>query len=164
MLCPRAVPHPLRHMKLHVFHPSILLQGKGGNSNGTIHEQPATEFADPNVRTLIPVADPARPIHERGHPGQIVDDHVLSREIANQQGRLAEALAPSNIEPKPFEMNARKGGDERAYLRDRKRLIKGGLSPEQADDVLAETLRWIINDALPRPMNPRVLDDLPSRK
>jgi hypothetical protein len=62
----------------------------------------------------------------------------------------------------PFEMNARKGGYEGAYLRARQRLIDGGLTPAQADSVLEETLHWIMNDALPRPVDPRLLDRIPS--
>jgi hypothetical protein len=136
-------------------------------SGGSCLERPAECFVapaaePPNVRTLNPVADPARPVYEQGHAGQIVEDHVLSREIADQQGRLPEALDPSNIEPKPYEMNARKGGYEGQYLQDRQALIDGGLTPGQADEVMQETLDWIMNDALPRPMDPRVLDTIPS--
>ncbi len=115
----------------------------------------------PDVRILTPVKDPARPAYKRGHAGQVVQDHKLSREIARKQGKLPKALEPSNLDPKPFEMNARKGGYEGAYLRERAQLIKDGLSPEQADEVLEETLNWIVNDALPRPVNPRVLDQIP---
>lgn len=122
----------------------------------------AEQAVPPDVRTLTPVADPARPIYAKGHPGAVVDDHILSRAIARRQGQPSAALDPSNIEPKPYEMNARKGGHEAAYPKDRDDLIKGGLTPGQADSVLEETLDWIMNDALPRLMDPRILDQIPS--
>lgn len=101
-------------------------------------------------------------MYQKYHPGKIVKDHVLSREIARQQGRLSEALDPANIEPKPWEMNDRKAVHERTYLRDRQRYIDGGLTPEQADAVLQETLDWIMKDALPRLLSPRVVDRITS--
>jgi len=45
---------------------------------------------------------------------------------------------------------------------DRRRLIEQGLTPQQADAVLADEWRWLQNDVMPRPMDPDVLDTIPS--
>jgi hypothetical protein len=110
----------------------------------------------PDVRTLSPVKDPAPPSYKRGHPGQPVTDHVRARAAGGHP------TDPANLHTKPWEWNARKGNYEGQLLKARRRLVEQGLTPQQADEVLAGEWRWLQNDVMPRPMDPDMLDTLAS--
>jgi len=119
-------------------------------------EQEDAEKKGPDVRTLNPAKDPAPPVYSRGHPGQPVTDHVRARAAGGHPTN------PANLDTKPWEWNARKGAYEGQLLMDRRRLIEQGLTPRQADAVLAGEWRWLQNDVMPRPVDPDVLDTTPS--
>ena len=97
-------------------------------------------------RTVYP--DPQRPNYNNGKP---VVDHIRARAL---DGHPTD---PRNLRVIPHEMNSRKGGHEGALKRTRERYIKMGLTPQQVDLVLADELAALGRDAIPRPMDPKVL-------
>jgi len=126
-------------------------------------EAPPTHSADPRyisktqgARTLTPVRDPAPPVYKRGHPGKPVQDHVKARAAGGHP------TDPANLHTKPWEWNARKGAYEGQLLKEKQRLVKEGLTPEQADAVLADEWHWVQTDVLGRPMDPELLNTIPA--
>ena len=110
----------------------------------------------PQVITLTPVADPAPPVYEVGNPGQVVEDHILARAAGGS------ATDPANLRSIPWEMNARKGAFEGQLLEYENELVQGGLSPEEARSITAPEWEAIQRDALPRPMDPSTMDQIPA--
>ena len=108
----------------------------------------------PDVRTLNPVTDPVRPVYKQGHAGQPVVDHIRARAAGGHP------TDPSNLHGKPREWNSRKGAYEGQLLKARQEYIRQGLTPEQADTLLAQEWEWLMNDVLARPMDPNVLDNI----
>lgn len=105
---------------------------------------------------MTPVADPAPPVYEVGHPGQLVEDHILARAGGGS------ATDPANLRTIPWEMNARKGAFEGQLLEYERELVQGGLTPAQARSVTASEWEALQRDALPRSMDPHVLDQVPA--
>ncbi len=120
--------------------------------------KPATSVIEgkPDVRILNPVKDPSPPIYKRGHPGKPVTDHIRARAAGGHP------TDPANLDIKPWEWNARKGAYEGQLLMDRNRLISEGLTPDEADAVLADEWYWLMNDVMARPMDPRILNTIPA--
>lgn len=99
------------------------------------------------VRTLNPVPDPARPVYKQGHAGQPVIDHIRPRAAGGHPND------PSNLHVKPWKWNARKGAYEGQLLKARQYYIRQGLTPEQADAILAQEWEWLMNDVLASPVD-----------
>jgi hypothetical protein len=101
--------------------------------------------------------DPAPTFYEGGFaPETRVKDHNLARAL---DGHPSD---PENIDERYWSENARKGGFEGQYLRDRARLVAEGLTRAQADWVLQDQLRWIRNDIHASLVDPFDLEELPS--
>jgi hypothetical protein len=95
--------------------------------------------------------DPQQPGYNNGKP---VVDHIKARALGGH------ATDSGNLRVIPNEMNSRKGGYEGKLKKDRAEYIRLGLSKAQVDLVLADELRGLGRDAIPRPMDPKVLDRL----
>ena len=78
----------------------------------------------PDVRTLNPVPNPARPVYKQGHAGQPVIDHIRPRAAGGHPND------PSNLHVKPWKWNARKGAYEGQLLKAHQYYIRQGLTPE----------------------------------
>jgi hypothetical protein len=94
-------------------------------------------------------------------------DGDISPDTPVHDHNLAQALGghptdPENLDIRAWAENARKGALEGQYLQDRTDLIAGGLTPEQADWVLEDQLHWIQTDIHASPVDPLILDRLPS--
>ena len=98
----------------------------------------------------------APPIYEVGNPGQVVEDHVLARAAG---GSPTDSASLRSI---PWEMNARKGAFEGQLLEYERELVQQGLTPAQARSVTASEWEALQRDALPRPMDPHVLKEVPA--
>ena len=109
----------------------------------------------PSGRTLTPIPDPARPVYKQGHAGKPVVDHIKARAAGGHP------TDPSNLDVKPWEWNSRKGAYEGQLLKARQEYIQQGLTPAQADAVLAPEWELLMNDVLARPMDPNILDNIP---
>jgi len=94
----------------------------------------------PNPKTLTPETDNARPEYVRGHAGQPVVDHIKARALGGHP------TDPNNLDIKAWEQNARKGSREGQLKQAKHNYVRQGLTPEQADEVLAGELEWIMND------------------
>jgi hypothetical protein len=101
--------------------------------------------------------DPDPITYQNGlRPDTPVVDHWRARALRG------DATDPANLHRKAWSENSRKGWHEGNYLRERERLIKGGLTPEQAEWVLEPYLRWIMTDIHATPVDPSKLDKLKS--
>src|SRR5262249_44646644 len=97
--------------------------------------------------------DPDPTSYENGlRPDTPVVDHLRARAL---RGHPTD---PANLHLKAWSENSRKGWHEGNYLRERARLIKGGLTREQAEYVLEDYLRWIETDIHATPVDPAKLD------
>ncbi len=105
----------------------------------------------------IQYADPAPTVYRNGlTPDTPVVDHIRARAL---RGHPTD---PENLHVKAWSENARKGWHEGEYLREKVRLISEGLTPDQAEWVLEDYLRWIMTDIHATPVDPILLDRLPS--
>lgn len=102
-------------------------------------------FPDPEARTYN---------SNRVHPAQAVDDHVEARALGGPD-------ADTNIHRKAWEENARKGGHEGAYNRKLREYMDEGMTEADAKDALQGYKDWIETDVHARPVDPRLLDELP---
>jgi hypothetical protein len=89
-------------------------------------------------------------------PGTPVTDHVKARALGG------DPVDPANLHQKAWSENARKGWHEGEYLRQRRELMRQGLTRAQAEWVLEDYLRWIMNDIHATPVDPKKLNKLPS--
>lgn len=124
----------------------------GGAARSAAARRVDSATSAPDVRTLTPVADPAPPVYEVGHPGKLVVDHIVPRAAG---GHLT---SPGNLRTIPYEMNARKGAYEGNLLKYERELMRGGMTAEQARAVTAGEWQALQRDALPRSMDPHLLD------
>jgi RHS repeat-associated protein len=109
--------------------------------------------------------DPPKYRTDQIDPSQPVVDH---REARSHGGHPTD---PDNLHMKAWEENARKGGHEGNYLRERRRLTRqltdAGVprrrAREMAEDVLSDYKRWIENDIHARVMDPEIIESLPAK-
>jgi hypothetical protein len=130
----RSPPVPVFNLEVdaeHVYYVSV----DGVLVHNAYHD---AEFFDASrtqaidARTLNPVTDSARPVYKQHHSGKPVVDHLKPRAAGGHP------TAPSNLDVKPWEWNARKGAYEGQLIEARRHYIQQGLTPEQADAVLAQ--------------------------
>ncbi|MBM3966304.1 MAG: HNH endonuclease [Planctomycetes bacterium] len=101
---------------------------------------------------MTPYRDPARPNYNNGATHI---DHAQARSLGGSND-------PSNLRPLAAETNMRKGGHEGQLLAYEQYLIRNGMSPKDARSVIQAEIDSMIVSPPPRPMDPRVLDQLPS--
>jgi hypothetical protein len=125
---------------------------------------PATTSNAPDVRILNPVTDPVPRVYKQGHPGKPVVDHVRARAAGGHP------TDPNNLHVKPWEWNSRKGAYEGQLLKARRdyiaQFVEQGMSTadaaRMADEVLASEWAWLMNDVMPRPIDPNILYTIPN--
>jgi hypothetical protein len=101
--------------------------------------------------------DPDPTVYGNGlRPDTPVVDHLRARAL---RGHPTD---PDNLHIKAWSENSRKGWHEGNYLREKARLLKGGLTPRQAEWVLEDYLRWIETDIHATPVDPTKLNKLRS--
>jgi hypothetical protein len=103
-------------------------------------------------RTITPYRDPARPGYNNGATHI---DHAQARSLGGTNDS-------SNLRPLAGETNLRKGGHERALRAYEQYLIRNGMSPRDARAVIQAEIDAMIVSPPPRPMDPKVLDQLPA--
>jgi hypothetical protein len=96
--------------------------------------------------------DPVRPPYNNGATHL---DHAQARALGGSN-------APSNIRPLPAETNLRKGGHEGALKAYREYLIRNGMLREDADKVIQAEIEALMKSPPPRPIDPSILDELPT--
>jgi hypothetical protein len=103
------------------------------------------------------VPDPDPTTYRNGlRPDTPVLDHIKARALGG------DPVDPANLHKKAWSENARKGWHEGEYLRQRRGLMRQGLTQQQAEWVLEDYLRWIKNDIHATPVDPGKLNKLPS--
>lgn len=131
-----------------------------GGGRSTAKEQTLTHGPG-NLRSPlgadVQYTDPAPTVYRNGlTPDTPVVDHIRARAL---RGHPTD---PENLHIKAWSENARKGWHEGEYLREKTRLINQGLTPDQAEWVLEDYLRWIMTDIHATPVDPKILDRLAS--
>jgi hypothetical protein len=112
----------------------------------------AAEQAARRARSITPYRDPTRPGYNNGATHI---DHAQARSLGgtNDQG---------NLRGLPAETNLRKGGYEGELKRYEESLRRGGMSRENARSVIQPEIDAMRNTVVTRPMDPRVMDQLPA--
>jgi len=104
------------------------------------------------ARTITPYRDPARPGY---NTGATHIDHAQARALGGSND-------PSNLQRLAAETNLRKGGHEGQLKAYEQYLIRNGMSPQDARSVIQAEIDALRVSPPPRPMDPRILDQLPA--
>ena len=109
-----------------------------------------------DVADSFPDPDP-RAYRNGLRPDTPVLDHIEARALGG------DPVDPANLHLKAWSENARKGWHEGEYLRLKRAYMREGLTKAQAEWVLEDYKRWIMNDVHPTSVDPAKLDQLRSR-
>jgi hypothetical protein len=126
-----------------------------------VGESGAQEFGPKSPQSALGMdvtyPDPAPATYEGNiAPDTTVWDHNTARALGGHPTDL------NNLDPRAWAENARKAGFEGQYRLDLDLYMKGGLTEDQAKWVLEPELNAIKNDIHASPVDPKILDRLPS--